>query len=730
MPLALGPLLLAALSAQSAPSDPPRVALVLSSGGGRAVAHVGVLEVLEELRIPVELVVGSEAGAAVGGLYAAGRTPRELSQLFQSEAWAGALEGLEARRSLSWRRRVESRDFLFEIPLTLRGWRLSLPRGVLRTRRLNQLLEGQCIPVLGLDGFDALPTPFRAVATELATGQSVVLERSLASSLLASLATPVLLPPVELDGRWLVSGALSDSVPVGVALAAQPRVVIVVDCTVAQDGPRPPEDALDVAEELLFLEGARRRKEELARARAQDIVIVPRLDGHSPFDHRHPEPVLEAGRAAARALAERLAPLALPEVEWQAHLARRRERAGQLPVVRSVVFKDDTAIDTEVLEAHVETPAGERIAPRKLARDLERVYGLDLHERVELALSDAEPGEDGRDLLVSTTPAPWSPVQLRVGGLIEGDLRGDARFALGAALNWRPFNGYGAEWRNRVEFGNRFTVASEYYQPLDARQLWFASAYASWNERRINITLDGDNLAEYGISWFQTGADIGRILGDWGELRVGLQSVDGRANLKVGDPNAFSSAGVRQGVARSALTVDTLDSTAFPREGQLLRLEWLAPVDALGGNDAESLRAEWTGARTFGSTTISPGAVFGTALEDGTVVANLFQLGGFLRLSGFQRDELGGEHAALARVVVWQELGRRALERDLFSYYVGASLEAGNVFQDRDDIEASALLLSSSLFLGVSTSFGPMYLGVGSSEGGRVTAFLAVGGQF
>lgn len=722
-----------ALAVSQDASGPPGVALVLSGGGARTVAAVGVLEELERLHVPVDFVVGCEGGALIGGLYAAGRTPAEVARLVAGDDWIDAIEGREARRTLSWRRRVESRDFLFEVPVTLREGSVALPKGLLRTRRLNLLVDSESLVALGESEFDRFPTPFRAVATDLATGEAVVLERELASALLASHATPLLLPPIELEGRSLTSGVLSNPLPASVALARGARVVIVVDCTADAGGRKPVEDALDVASALLVLEGSRRRREELAALRPGDVRLEPQLGKLSPFDHREPEKVLEAGRAAVRAAQARLEPLALDPEAWSKHVAAREARRMKLPSIARVRFEERGVISERVLEAQVESGAEAALSRDTLAKDLERLYGLDLHQRIAVKAQSApqtEASEAEDELVFHTEPAPWAPVQLRTGGVIEGDLRGDAAFALGIALNWRPFNAWGGEWRNRVEFGSRFTLASEYYQPLDARQLWFFALMVGWNQRRTNITSGNDALAEYEVAWLEGGLDLGRVLSDWGELRVGARGADARANLKTGDPANFGPAAFQQGGVRTLLTIDTFDSTGFPREGHFLRTEWNEPVDELGGNDEATLRVDWNSAWSFGATTVAPGALFGTALDNGGTVSNLFPLGGFLRLSGYQRDELSGRHAALARVVVWRELGRRAHSDELVSYHLGCSLEAGNVFVDRDDIRADAALLSGSAFLGFSTVFGPAYVGVGSSEGGRVTAFVAVGGQF
>src|SRR5258706_345940 len=225
-PLAALPPLLAALPPLLAGQAPllgqggpcPRVAVVLSSGGSRGLAPPGVLAALEELRVPVDLVVGSEWGALVGGLYAEGFTTGEIQAALVSRDWIDALGDRIPRRFLSFRSKQEDRDFLMDLPIGIGSQGLILPPGLLLGNRMRLELGRFSMKTLGTDRFDDLPIPFRVVATDLDLGGSVALDGgSLALAIEASLSTPVLWPPVERDGCRLVSGAMTDPIPVDVA---------------------------------------------------------------------------------------------------------------------------------------------------------------------------------------------------------------------------------------------------------------------------------------------------------------------------------------------------------------------------------------------------------------------------------------------------------------------------------------------------------------------------------
>ena len=247
----------------------PRIALVLASGGVRGLAHVGVLQALEEQGIEVDLVVGTEWGALVGGLYAAGLTPTEIQAELLSPDWIAAIQDRRPRQSLGMRAKEEDRDFLFDLPLGLDTHGLILPPGVFAADRLRLELSRLTLGTLDTPRFDELPWAFRSMATDLADGEIVTLDSgSLALAIEASLALPVLWPPVRCNERTLISGAVTDPLPVDVALAAGVEMIVLVDLG---DAEREDEAATFVSVGERVLDTARARKRP-RRARSCAVV--------------------------------------------------------------------------------------------------------------------------------------------------------------------------------------------------------------------------------------------------------------------------------------------------------------------------------------------------------------------------------------------------------------------------------------------------------------------------
>lgn len=722
-----------AFSPQDAPGPAaiarPRVGLVLSSGGAHTLAQVGALEALEEMHVPVDFVVGSGAGTLVGGVYAAGYSAREVREMLLSPTWLDALSGKVPRTLLSWRQRSVDRDFLFEMPVAFGPGHLGLARGLARTRWVSWLLSSATLRTAGAARFDDLPVPFRAVTTDMLRGESVVLDSGdLATAILASAATPGLYAPVEVGGRELGSGALLDPIPVGAAIDAGCDVVLVIDCALELDNPERLSSFLQASAHLRVLAGESGRKSSLARLRPSDVLITPDPAGADEEDFRGAVDVLGSGRAAVMERAPELARLALDAAGWEQHLAERKARRPALPVLGEVRFEDATGLDEEVLRDRVLSEPGEPLDVDDVSLTLRRLYGLDYHERIDAVL---EPRPDGKsDLVFRTHDAPeyqWSP---RAGAALEGVFGQDATFVLGAAFTLRPIDGRGAEWRNRVEVGSRILVFSEYWQPIDRSARWFVAPAVAYQQQRVNVTVGEDVVAALDV-WAVGGrVDVGRVLGEWGELRAGIVKQAGRVGLAVGLPDLIPSESFDQGFYEGSVTIDTVDSLALPHEGSIGRVVVTAPADWLGGEQESYLQAQIDHALTFGRTTLVLGGEFDTALDDETALQNAFPLGGFLRLSGLGRDSVSGAHVGLARAATWVQLGRRGLDRRLLDWNVGASLEAGQAWSARNSIEFQDLRWSGSVFAGVDTPFGAVFLGAGATEPGETAVFLVFGNLF
>src|SRR5687768_8701795 len=206
--LFLSLLLAMPLMAAAAEHARPRVGLVLSGGGARGAAHVGVLKVLDEMRIPIDAIAGTSMGAVVGGMYASGMPVPDIEKLLSSVNWEDAFRDRPPREELGFRRKQDDREFLVRYALGVTDKGFVLPRGLVQGQKLEQVLRRAWLPVAAVPSFDRLPIPFRAVATDLETGEAVVMDSGdLVTAMRAGMSAPGVFAPVNaMAGCWSTAG--------------------------------------------------------------------------------------------------------------------------------------------------------------------------------------------------------------------------------------------------------------------------------------------------------------------------------------------------------------------------------------------------------------------------------------------------------------------------------------------------------------------------------------------
>src|SRR6188508_2454695 len=223
-------LLLLAQAVHAAEGERPRVGLVLSGGGARGAAHVGVLKVLDEMHVPVDAIAGTSMGAVVGGLYASGMSADEIEKLISSVNWQDAFQDRPPRAELGFRRKQDDRNFLVRYALGVREDGFVLPQGLVQGQKLEQVLRNAALPVAQIRDFNRLPIPFRAVATDLETGEAVLMDSGdLVTAMRASMSAPGVFAPAQRDGRLLIDGGLVENLPIDVARQMGVDILIVVD---------------------------------------------------------------------------------------------------------------------------------------------------------------------------------------------------------------------------------------------------------------------------------------------------------------------------------------------------------------------------------------------------------------------------------------------------------------------------------------------------------------------
>ena len=352
------------------------------------------------------------------------------------------------------------------------------------------------------------------------------------------------------------------------------------------------------------------------------------------------------------------------------------------------------------------------------------MFGLETYEQASYRLIQEE-GQTGVEF--ATRSKSWGPDFLKFGISIEDDFEGSTAFNVAGRLTRTAINSHGAEWRTDLQIGTEPKFDTEFYQPFGRGSRFFIAPQIALEQSNIN-TFSGDtSIARYRISEAEAALDFGRALGRWGEFRLGAYRGAGNARLKVGDP-ALPNFYFDAGGARAPFVVDTFDDAQIPKSGTQFNVEWLMSRSGFGADsNFDIVESAIDKAWSWHQNTLVFGLEYATTIQSDDLVQNFFPLGGFLRLSGLGRGEISGPHAGLARVIYYRQLGETGAGLFDFPLYVGGSVEAGNVWQSCSDISLDSMLLNGSLFAGLDTYLGPLFLAAGFSEDGDTSFYLFLG---
>ncbi|HEX5514424.1 MAG TPA: patatin-like phospholipase family protein, partial [Gammaproteobacteria bacterium] len=623
------------------PHQRPKVGLVLSGGGARGAAHIGVLKVLHELRVPIDYVVGTSMGAVIGGLYASGMSPEEIERELLAQDWQATFKDLPNRPQRPFRRKNDDRLYLVKFKPGFNNGRIELPIAAIQGQNFDLVLNRLTLGVAEVASFDQLAIPYRAVATDITTGEAVVLDHgNLARAMRASLAVPGVFAPVEIGGRLLVDGGVSDNLPIDVARQMGAEVLIVVNISTGLAERKQLQSVLGIVNQLTTLLTYRGTAQQLETLRSEDILISPDLGNLTSGDFKRVGEAVPIGEAAAQAAAGRLRALSLPPERFARYEAGKRKALAAPPIIDFIRIDNRSRLDDAMIAVRLNQRLGQPLDVEQLQQDLSQLYALEVFESVRYELVR----EDGRTgLLVRAVEKSWGPNFVQFGFNLAADLEGDSDFNAAVAYTWAELNRLNGEARVAVQIGERPLAILDVYQPLDVASRYFAYGQLRARQRVVSQYRGGHLVSEFKVREFGGEAGGGRNLGQWGEFRLGYRLEDGRADVRVSELGEDDFRFTR-GELRTSLAVDTLDKVEFPRHGTYSQLEWVASREALGGDeDFDQLLFSVTRPYAWGRNTVLGSVFYQTTLADDAPIQSLFTTGGFLRLSGLVQDELAGQ---------------------------------------------------------------------------------------
>lgn len=704
----------------------PKTALVLSGGGARGAAHVGVLKVLEELNIPIDFVVGTSMGSIVGGLYSAGYSPAELENLIKNIDWDLALEDKPPREILSYKRKRADRDLLgVEVGFNKKG-KFTVPEGIRAGQELGFILKNALQRVGNINSFSRLPIPFTAVATNIETGELVTLKQGdLAKSIRASMSVPGFFVPVTIGDLKLVDGGLVSNLPVQVARDMGAQRIIAVDIGSGLIAEDKLGDVLKVTLQMINVLMKQNVDNSITALKTGDLYIRPDLGDFSSANFKEAYTIIPKGYAAASSMRVRLGNFSVSPnqyASWQK--TQRKAEPSHQPKIDFIEVKGEDRVDKRQILAHMKHKVGSQLNIKTLKTDLEKIYSIGDFESVGYDLIHRANGDTG--LKIDVVEKPWGPNYLRGSLQLSDDFEGGGSYGL--ILNHRlsQLNSLGAEWDNTLELGKRRGFTTEFYQPLTYDAKYFVATKLGISKDTRDVYDNDDRVGEYTVDRNGIKLDLGWTPRSDTEVRLGLEYEKVKGRLRVGQTSAtLPNVEANIGALNFSVGIDSLDNPYFPTKGLSAELKVKFAIKALGSD--EEYNSAYLRANKFwsrGKGVYGTNLVLASSFDSELPIYENFSLGGLGKLSGLNNDQIDGEHLGLVNAFYYRPIGK------LLPGNIGFSLEAGNVWQNSDDISFDNLIYSGSVFWSMDSLIGAVYLGYGITDDSNEAIHLSLGRPF
>lgn len=697
-----------------------RTALVLGGGGARGAAHIGVLEVLERERIPVDCVVGTSMGGLVAGSYAAGLSPQSMRDKLAKADWTDMFLDVADYSQLSYRKKKVSRRYLAgtELGLTKRG--MQIQPGVVAGEKIklffNQLVDAD----LGEREIQELALPLAIVATDIGTGERVVFRSgSLTQAMRASMSVPGLMAPVEHQNRKLVDGGLVDNLPIEVArdLCKADRVI-----AVNVGSPlRPPESVgslLSVTAQMIGILTKQNVERSLASLTGSDIYIAPELGDIKASDFARYEQAADIGRVAAERQLSALRVLSVDEKTYVAWKHKNTDARKREINIDQIVIAPLQRVHPGYVARQIHQQEGRLFNRSQLEQDLVRAYGDGFYDGVDYRVTNQE----GRNILeITAREKNWSSDYLTFGFSIDNEYHHGSNFTLRSAYRNTWMNPYGGELFAAVDVGNESALELDYYQPLNYRQIYFIEPRYFKGREDIVLFTDGTKLAEYQLDTSYSELVLGTNLDVYGQTTIGWREYRIKGTAEV-SAIALPDADERYGGILFSLNLDRRNRIYFPSHG------WRSEITFFDSHKEgyQKLSVDLGGAYKLNDFVFAARTLYVSSLVNELPFYDAVMLGGFLNLSGYASNQIIGDDTFYSHLRAERIIGRMplGLNGDL---RMGFAVEAAKLQTVYTMTDEGDWFDSGVVYLGGETPLGPLYLGYGFSFSGDYNLYFKLG---
>lgn len=417
---------------QESDEDRIKIGLVLSGGGAKGIAHVGVIRAMEEAGIRPDYVVGTSMGSVIGGLYAIGYSADELEEVVRSTDWDLVVSNRVDFKDIAFEEKEYYNRYLLEIPFN--SGKLALPSGLIHGQVLSEILHYYTFPASKYEDFDDFPIPFRCIATDVRTGQPIIFDKGyLHDAIRSSIAIPTAFTAFDLDSTVVVDGGVVNNFPVDIVRSMGADFVIGVNVS--------DEDFLEIEElggfggilmQIAMAESLRKTRVNIEET---DIYIKPDLGPYSTGSFAEYDAILKLGEQVGKEFFDKFKNAA--DSLGVLSPAKLETPVSPEIKIRSLEIEGNQLFSDELIESKLDISPGQLVDRDYLQEGIRNVFGVNGFHKVDYSLKQNE--DQTYDLNVRTIEKPKTAFSTA--------LHYDNLFSVGILANWTTRNWIGQSSR-------------------------------------------------------------------------------------------------------------------------------------------------------------------------------------------------------------------------------------------------------------------------------------------
>lgn len=704
-------------SRKTVSNDSLRVGLVLSGGGAKGVAHIGILKALEDAGVRIDYITGTSMGALVGGLYAIGYSADQLIELSRASNFLELFSESANRRFISNYEKGFDEQTILTIPISEKG--LSLPSGFITGQNIYTYLSRLAWVAHGTEDFNNFPIPFAAIATDIESGEAVVFRSGyLPDAIRASISIPSAMSPHEIDGKSYVDGGLARNLPVQDAIDMGADFTIAVDVTT----PLVPVDSLKTLTEIMNQTVQYRVNERVRaeREKADMVIPLPELDYHSIVDFDNMDTFLQIGLRAGQKYLERFEEIASRQA---GEYTKRPPLEAPTPLpIQNVIIEGNTLFDDEFILRKLQFVPGAKLSPELINDKISRLYSSQYIEQVTYRIRPDTSYYYNLHINVKESQRNDFKVGLRYESKTQASILFEATFQ--DLFHKGSINRLDARLGNQIKFGGDYI----YYGALGSR--FAALSTIEYRTENVEWFLDANRVSLFKNHILRGELSVGNYFSTLNLFAVGVRK-DFTFHRNQINKDLIEPEDQGYHAVFAKYRFDYFDRKSYPTAGQKIVAEFfhsdpllLSPIRFSSATffwegyykltDSFSLRNSVMAGYTFGDE-----LPWGYWYSPNRFYDNI----GYINFGGVGRYEISTPNIQMVSAGLQVEpFYHRFINVDL---YAGRFLDEWNISPANHDID-----YGSSLTLGALTIVGPIQLILSTGTVNSFKAEMQIGYQF